>query len=181
MHTESTTEPAASAAPPRQGGDRADPVYEQMRRKGLRPTSARVCVLQIMQQHQQAPIAAERVFQQLGDIGISLSLGTVYRVLGELQQIGLVHKEWQGAESGKHSYFLVPPLGTPVSYTVVCRDCRRQMVVTDPSFAALMQRQARAAGFDLGLATLALEVCCNTCVDASVSPPDRASARRPPT
>lgn len=181
MHTESTTELDASAAGPRQDADRADPVHEQMRRKGLRPTSARICVLQIMQQHQQAPIAAERAFQQLGDIGISLSLGTVYRVLGELQQIGLVHKEWQGAESGKHSYFLAPPLGTPSSYTFRCRDCRCEMVVTDPSFAALMQRQARAAGFDRGLATLALEMCCNMCVDKTVPPSDRASARRSPT
>lgn len=181
MHNESTSELDPSTAVPRQGGDRADPVYEQMRRKGLRPTSARICVLQVMQHHQQVPIAAERVFQQLGEIGIRLSLGTVYRVLGELQQIGLVQKEWQGAESGKHSYFLVPPLGTPVSYTFVCRDCRRQMVVTDPSFTALIQRQARAAGFDRGLATLALEVYCNICVDRPVTPSERAGARRPPT
>lgn len=166
----------------RQDSDGADiafnTLHEQMHRRGLRPTSARIYVLHVLCEHQQEPIAAERVFMQLSDAGVRLSLGTVYRVLGELQQIGLVHKEWQGQDVGKHRYFLAPPLGTPEHYTFVCRACGRHMVVVDKSFAALLQRQARAAGFDLGLATLALDVTCNACTqDASASAAAAPAAR----
>lgn len=151
-------------------------VFAQLRKLGLRPTSSRVCVLQVLQGPQQGPLAAERIFQQLAQIGISISLGTIYRSLHELVQHGLVQREWYaGDPAGKSRYLMVPAVRPPSAFTVVCRVCRRDIPVRDQQLGEALHRQAVAAGFDRMLASIAIDVVCNDCA-AGVPPAAAAPA-----
>lgn len=137
----------------------------QLRQHGLRPTTARSSVLQVMQESADTALAAERVFERVDKMGVQCSLGTVYRVLHELDQCGLVQRELHaGDQAGKSRYVLAPSILPPAEYAFVCQDCRRQSVVKDKHFADLLYRYAKALGFELSLSALVVPITCNDCL-----------------
>lgn len=143
-------------------------VFTQLRKLGLRPTSARVCVLQVLNEHAQESLPAERIFLALIAMGISVSLGTIYRVLSELEQRGLVHKEWHALDAaGKSHYVLAASRQAPASCLMVCPSCGRSHSVTDKSLTDALQRHARTGGFDQGLASAVISIVCNQCASAA--------------
>lgn len=139
-------------------------VFTQLRKLGLRPTSARVCVLQMLHQHPDEALSAERIFQHFVEIGLSVSLGTIYRVLNEMEQSGLLQRERRVDEAtAKSRYQLAPEVSPPSSYAFCCRVCAKAMVVADKQFSESLYRQAKAAGFDRMLQQMSVQVVCNDC------------------
>ncbi|MRX06624.1 hypothetical protein GJ697_02100 [Pseudoduganella sp. FT25W] len=146
-------------------------VFAQLRKLGLRPTSARVCVLQVLNEHVHESLPAERIFLLLIEIGISVSLGTIYRVLNELEQRGMVHKEWYALDpAGKSRYVLASAVVAPIACQLLCPSCGRSHSVTDKLFLEALQRQARAGGSDQGLASAVISIPCNQCASAAPTP-----------
>jgi Fur family ferric uptake transcriptional regulator len=142
-------------------------VFEHLRETGLRPTSARICVLQILQAHPHGSMTAEQIFQQLDAIGIKFNLATVYRVLRELEGSGIICREWHFADAaGKSRYLLAAQVEQAVTYTFVCQVCGRGFPVADKRFSEMMYRQAETAGFERMLGQMAIHICCNDCSHA---------------
>lgn len=79
-------------------------VLERLRNAGLRPTTARVSIVQAVEACA-APMTAEDVFRALMRRGISMGFGTAYRALSELAAAGLVARAWvQGRAGAKAMY-----------------------------------------------------------------------------
>lgn len=135
----------------------------QLGKHGLRKTAGRILVLQALHAHWPVPLVAERIFLAADQPGMGVTLGTVYRVLREFEQCGLVQREHTLAAVGKCSYLLSPAQPAPSSYHICCPCCAREHRVTDRLFLESMQRQAREGGFDASLGTTAINVVCNRC------------------
>jgi Fur family ferric uptake transcriptional regulator len=65
---------------------------QELRQAGLKVTGPRVRILSILESHQDKHLSAEDVFQLLHEAGESLPLTTVYRVLTQFEQAGLVSR-----------------------------------------------------------------------------------------
>ncbi|WP_222619338.1 Fur family transcriptional regulator [Undibacterium hunanense] len=139
-------------------------LFAKLRKLGLRPTSARVCILQVLLASPQLPLSAESIFRELDSLGIRVSLGTIYRVLNDLEQCKLLQREWDvGHGTGKSRYLIAPAILPPPSYTFTCRECQRAIVVADRQLSEHLHNQAKVAQFDQQLATISIQVTCNSC------------------
>jgi len=74
----------------------------EIRKAGLKVTLPRVKVLQILEQSNQRHLSAEDVYKALLDAGDDVGLATVYRVLTQFEQAGLVERH---NFDGGHSVF----------------------------------------------------------------------------
>ena len=138
-----------------------------LRKAGLRPTSARVAIVDVLHAHCQQPLAAESLFRRLGERGVSVSQGTIYRVLHELEYRGLLHREREEIDpKARVLYALAPASPPPAVYCCVCRGCGRAMPLEDRQFAETFYRLARGAGFDQMLSSLSMQGTCNDCAQA---------------
>lgn len=142
-------------------------LFALLRKAGIRPTSARLWILQLLDDHRHTPIGADQIFSQLCAMDVSVSPGTIYRILHELEHHGIVLREIDTLDAkAKSYYFLASAQLPPVSYSLICRVCARQMVLEDRQFAESFFRQARRAGCDRLLASIAIQVTCNDCAGA---------------
>jgi len=65
---------------------------QDLRKAGLKVTSPRLKVLQILEHSQQRHMSAEAIYRALLDSGEELGLATVYRVLTQFERAGLVSR-----------------------------------------------------------------------------------------
>ena len=62
----------------------------ELRKAGLKVTMPRIKILQMLDSHDQRHMSAEEVYRNLLDSGEDVGLATVYRVLTQFEQAGLV-------------------------------------------------------------------------------------------
>lgn len=140
-------------------------VCDQLRDHRIRPTAARIGVMQVMHEAEGGYRNAEQVYLTLYDSGLRFSMASIYRVLQELSVAGLLLRHWSKTDqAGKSSFRLAPEILPPVAYTAVCPVCARRVQIEDGTFADNLHRVAQGAGFDAGLHHLTLSVRCNTCI-----------------
>lgn len=75
---------------------------QELRKAGLKVTLPRVKILQILEQGSHRHMSAEDVYRALLDAGDDIGLATVYRVLTQFEQAGLVERH---NFDGGHSVF----------------------------------------------------------------------------
>ncbi len=75
---------------------------QELRKAGLKVTLPRVKILQILENSQQRHLSAEDVYKALLDAGEDVGLATVYRVLTQFENAGLVARN---NFDGGHSVF----------------------------------------------------------------------------
>lgn len=133
---------------------------QELRKVGLKVTLPRVKILELLEEahRENRHLTAEDVFRRLRDAGEDIGLATVYRVLTQFQDAGLVIKHNFDAdqavfelESGKHHDHLV---------------CLRCSKVTEFSDAVIEQRQQEIAeqhGFRLTHHSLYMYGICSEC------------------
>lgn len=139
-------------------------IYELLRKHGMRTTSARVHILEVLRSNRQTVYFAEQMFLELSTRGVGVSLGTIYRVLQELEHVGVVVREWRVVDNiGKSMFMLAPSVQPPSSYRAVCRVCRRDIDIADRQLIEGLQRQAKTSAFDVALSSMSIEVTCNSC------------------
>jgi len=63
-----------------------------LRKAGLKVTSPRVAILQILEESDSRHLTAEDVYRQLHEAGEEIGLATVYRVLSQFETAGLVSR-----------------------------------------------------------------------------------------
>lgn len=129
---------------------------DELKTSGLKATLPRLRVLELFQREGQRHLAAEDVYKQLLADGSDIGLATVYRVLMQFVQAGLLsRRHFEGGRAlfelneGRHHDHLV------------CVRCGQVAEFCDGEIERRQQEIARQRGFELLEHTLALYGLCS--------------------
>jgi Fur family ferric uptake transcriptional regulator len=136
-------------------GDALMTNIEELKSTGLKATLPRLKILEIFQAGHQRHMTAEDVFRVLLDERSDIGLATVYRVLTQFEQAGLLVRS--NFESGKAVYELNE--GHHHDH-LVCLDCGRVEEFYDPAIEQRQQTIALSRGFELQEHALSLYAHC---------------------
>jgi Fur family ferric uptake transcriptional regulator len=128
---------------------------DDLKSTGLKATVPRLKILEVFQRGVQRHMTAEDVFRHLLQNGADIGLATVYRVLTQFEQAGILHRNH--FESGKAVYELNE--GQHHDH-MVCLDCGRVEEFYDPEIEARQQAVAKAKGFEIADHALSLYAHC---------------------
>jgi Fur family transcriptional regulator, ferric uptake regulator len=128
---------------------------DELKSTGLKATAPRLKILEIFQNSRQRHMSAEDVFRVLLEERSDIGLATVYRVLMQFEQAGLLTRST--FESGKAVYEL--DQGSHHDH-LVCLDCGRVEEFFDPEIEARQQQIAVTRGFRLQEHALSLYASC---------------------
>lgn len=121
-------------------------LLQALRTTRLRPTMPRIAILQVLESAGETQaLDAEDIFQRVMARGPKAGLGTIYRVLHELERHGLLLREWGGGR--KVMYRLKPRTGQSQALFMVCPHSGRRLEIVDP----VLNDRLRAAASNLGL------------------------------
>lgn len=128
---------------------------DELKSTGLKATLPRLKILEVFQSSRQRHMTAEDVFRALLDERCDIGLATVYRVLTQFEQAGLLIRS--NFESGKAVYELDE--GQHHDH-LVCLDCGRVEEFFDPEIESRQQAIAQSRGFALQEHALSLYASC---------------------
>ena len=128
---------------------------DELKNTGLKATLPRLKILEVFQASAQRHMTAEDVFRVLLGDHAAIGLATVYRVLTQFEQAGLLVRS--NFESGKAMYELNE--GQHHDH-LVCLDCGRVEEFFDPEIERLQQQVALQRGFALQEHALSLYAHC---------------------
>lgn len=122
----------------------------ELRKAGLKATLPRLKILEVLQANKADHLSAEDVYRKLMNDNEDIGLATIYRVLSQFEDAGLVirhHFEDGHAlfemEQGHHDH-------------IVCVKCGRIEEFYDPEIESRQRDIADRSGFDLSKHTLVL-------------------------
>ena len=130
-------------------------VTTELKNMGLKATLPRLKILEIFQNGKQRHMSAEDVYRELIAEHQEIGLATVYRVLTQFEQAGLLKRS--NFESGKAVFELNE--GQHHDH-LVCLDCGRVEEFYDAEIESRQRAVAQARGFALQDHSLALYATC---------------------
>jgi Fur family ferric uptake transcriptional regulator len=128
---------------------------DELKSSGLKATLPRIKILEIFQKTSLRHMTAEDVYRALLAEQADIGLATVYRVLMQFEQAGLLSRS--NFESGKSVFELNQ--GQHHDH-LVCLTCGRVEEFYDPAIEARQRAVARERGFELADHSLALYAEC---------------------
>jgi Fur family transcriptional regulator, ferric uptake regulator len=128
---------------------------DEIKNSGLKATLPRIKILEIFQKTAQRHMTAEDVYKALLTEGADIGLATVYRVLTQFEQAGLLSRNH--FESGKAVFELNE--GHHHDH-LVCLSCGRVEEFFDAQIEERQHAIARERGFELQEHSLALYASC---------------------
>jgi Fur family ferric uptake transcriptional regulator len=128
---------------------------DELKSSGLKATLPRIKILEVFQHTQRRHMTAEDVFKALLTDGADIGLATVYRVLMQFEQAGLLTRS--NFESGKAVFELNE--GQHHDH-LVCLDCGRVEEFYDPQIEQRQREVTLSRGFELQEHSLALYARC---------------------
>ncbi len=128
---------------------------QELKTMGLKATLPRLKILEIFQQGPHRHMSAEEVYRELLADNTDIGLATVYRVLTQFEQAGLLKRS--NFESGKAVFELNE--GQHHDH-LVCLQCGRVEEFFDQQIEERQQQIARERGFNLQEHALALYGNC---------------------
>jgi Fur family ferric uptake transcriptional regulator len=128
---------------------------EELKSTGLKATMPRLKILDVFQKGAQRHMTAEDVFRVLLDERSDIGLATVYRVLTQFEQAGILVRSH--FESDKAVYELNE--GQHHDH-LVCLDCGRVEEFYDAEIEKRQHDVARTKGFDIADHALSLYAHC---------------------
>jgi Fur family ferric uptake transcriptional regulator len=131
------------------------PSANELKSMGLKATLPRLKILELFQVRRQRHMSAEDVYRELLAEHQDIGLATVYRVLTQFEQAGILKRS--NFESGKSVYELDE--GQHHDH-LVCLQCGRVEEFYDPEIERRQQRVASDRGFALQDHALALYANC---------------------
>src|SRR5437763_16898282 len=126
-----------------------------LKNAGLKATLPRLRIINLFEQSKVRHLTAEDVYKQLLTEGVDVGLATVYRVLTQFEQAGLLIRHHFGSgkavfelnQGGHHDH-------------LVCLQCGRVEEFFDPDIEKRQSEIARQRGFELHGHSLALYADC---------------------
>ncbi|MDQ6881656.1 MAG: ferric iron uptake transcriptional regulator [Pseudomonadota bacterium] len=128
---------------------------EELKSTGLKATLPRLKILEVFQRGTQRHMTAEDVFRVLLQERTDIGLATVYRVLTQFEQAGILSRSH--FESGKAVYEINE--GTHHDH-LVCLDCGKVEEFYDAEIEKRQHSVAKAKGFDIAEHALSLYAHC---------------------
>ena len=128
---------------------------DELKSSGLKATLPRIKILEVFQNTTRRHMTAEDVYKALLADGADIGLATVYRVLMQFEQAGLLTRS--NFESGKAVFELNE--GQHHDH-LVCLSCGRVEEFFDPEIEKRQHAVAEARGFELQEHSLALYARC---------------------
>lgn len=128
---------------------------DELKSSGLKATLPRIKILDVFQHATDRHMTAEDVYKRLLAEGSDIGLATVYRVLMQFEQAGILSRNH--FESGKSVFELNE--GKHHDH-MVCLDCGRVEEFYDPEIEARQRAVAEKAGFELQDHSLSLYAAC---------------------
>jgi Fur family ferric uptake transcriptional regulator len=128
---------------------------EELKSTGLKATLPRLKILDVFQKGTQRHMTAEDVFRVLLEDRSDIGLATVYRVLTQFEQAGILSRSH--FESGKAVYELNE--GQHHDH-LVCLDCGRVEEFYDAEIEKRQAAVAKLKGFDIADHALSLYARC---------------------
>jgi Fur family transcriptional regulator, ferric uptake regulator len=128
---------------------------EDLKSSGLKATLPRIKILDVFQHSSERHMTAEDVFKALLNEGADIGLATVYRVLMQFEQAGILSRSH--FESGKAVFELNE--GKHHDH-LVCIDCGRVEEFYDPEIEKRQNTIAQGRGFQLQDHALSLYAVC---------------------
>jgi Fur family ferric uptake transcriptional regulator len=128
---------------------------DDLKSSGLKATLPRLKILEVFQTSSVRHLTAEDVYKQLLAEGSDIGLATVYRVLMQFEQAGILSRSH--FESGKSVFELNE--GKHHDH-LVCLDCGRVEEFYDAEIEARQRAVAQARGFELQEHALSLYAGC---------------------
>ena len=122
---------------------------------GLKATLPRVRIINLFEQSKVRHLTAEDVYKQLLSEGVDVGLATVYRVLTQFEQAGILERSH--FESGKAVFELNE--GKHHDH-LVCVDCGRVEEFYDAEIEKRQRSVATSRGFELQDHALSLYAAC---------------------
>ena len=140
---------------------------DELKSTGLKATLPRLKILDVFQKGAQRHMTAEDVFRVLLEEHSDIGLATVYRVLTQFEQAGILTRSH--FESGKAVYELNE--GTHHDH-LVCLDCGRVEEFYDAEIEKRQQAVAKTKGFMIAEHALSLYAHCTkeNCPNRSAHP-----------
>ena len=129
---------------------------DELKSTGLKATVPRLKILEIFQKSEQRHMTAEDVYRALLDDNADVGLATVYRVLAQFEQAGILSRSH--FESGKAVYELDE--GKHHDH-LVCLDCGRVEEFYDAEIEKRQQAVAKTKGFVIADHALSLYAHCS--------------------
>jgi len=128
---------------------------DELKNTGLKATLPRLKILEIFQKGKQRHMTAEDVFRVLLQERSDIGLATVYRVLTQFEQAGLLNRS--NFESGKAVYEINE--GQHHDH-LVCLDCGHVEEFYDAEIEKRQQAVAQSKGFEISDHSLAIYALC---------------------
>ena len=128
---------------------------EELKSSGLKATLPRIKILEVFQRTERRHMTAEDVFKALLHEGADIGLATVYRVLMQFEQAGLLSRS--NFESGKAVFELNE--GEHHDH-LVCLDCGHVEEFYDAEIELRQRAVTVARGFELQEHSLSLYARC---------------------
>jgi len=128
---------------------------DELKSSGLKATLPRIKILDVFQNASQRHMTAEDVYKALLTEGADIGLATVYRVLMQFEQAGILSRNH--FESGKAVFELNE--GKHHDH-LVCLDCGKVEEFYDAEIEKRQKNVAHARGFELQDHALALYAVC---------------------
>ena len=128
---------------------------DELKNNGLKATLPRLKILEVFQSGSMRHMTAEDVFRHLLKDNADIGLATVYRVLTQFEQAGILSRNH--FESGKAVYELNE--GQHHDH-MVCLDCGRVEEFYDAEIESRQQAVAQAKGFVIADHALSLYAHC---------------------
>ena len=125
---------------------------------GLKVTGPRLKILELLETHRDGHWTAEDIFRLLIDEGFDVGLATVYRVLTQFEQAGIVVKHH--FETGKAVYELNQ--GDHHDH-IVCIHCGQVAEFYDPELEKIQEKIAGKNGYTIIDHALYLYGVCKSC------------------
>lgn len=129
---------------------------QDLRRAGLKVTLPRIKILELLENAQHHHMSAEDVYKSLIEQGEDVGLATVYRVLTQFEQVGIVQRHnfennlsvFEIARDEHHDH-------------LVCDQCGKIVEFYDKDIEKLQEKVADEFGFQLSGHSLILYGVCN--------------------
>ena len=128
---------------------------DELKSSGLKATLPRIRILEVFQKTTLRHMTAEDVYKALLFDGSDIGLATVYRVLMQFEQAGILSRNH--FESGKSVFELNE--GTHHDH-LVCLDCGRVEEFYDPEIEQRQRAVAQSRGFELQDHALSMYAVC---------------------
>lgn len=137
---------------------------EELKQAGLKATRPRLMILQLLESSEERHLTAEGIYRTLLDEGEEVGLATVYRVLTQFEQAGLVQRHYF---DGERAFF---ELDEDKHHDhMICMRCGRVEEFVNDDIERLQQEVAAAHNFKLTEHRMELYGLCANCREKETS------------